>query len=94
MRSTLTQIGSFALTLTMATWMVGCDDSCLELSKEVCRCESTQSSQSACLQRLDTRTSGRDANPEEIERCNDLLDTCSCDALAVGDYEACGLSEE
>lgn len=77
-----------------ATGLVGCDDSCVDLSQQICRCESTQTGQQACLQRLDGRTADRTPTADELEQCNALLDTCSCSALADGDYAACGLSEE
>lgn len=82
---------SFAVT---AMVLSGCDDSCVDLSQQICRCESTQTGQAACLQRLDGRVASRTPTANELEQCNELLDTCNCDALANGDYQACGLSEE
>lgn len=82
-----------ALFILAVTNITACSDSCVDLSQEICACEPSQTAQTACLNRLDTRTSLRDATEEELERCTQLLDTCTCDALARGDYAACGLAE-
>ncbi|MEM6732675.1 MAG: hypothetical protein AAF658_14040 [Myxococcota bacterium] len=83
-----------AVVVAVSSLSQGCDDSCRDLSEQICQCESTQTSQSACLQRLDQREGAVVVGTEDLERCNALIDTCTCDALANGDYAACGLSVE
>lgn len=81
----------------LSTQVAACDDACLALSKEICRCESTQLAQQACIQRVENEASqAPDGTPtvKQKERCTELIDSCNCDALAAGDLEACGLAYE
>lgn len=70
----------------------GCDPPCVALAKEVCRCEATEREQRACIERVEDDASAREATDEESARCEELLDTCSCERLDAGDLAACGLT--
>ena len=74
--------------------LAACDDACSDLSERICSCEATQNSQRACLQRLDQRSADRNPTAQDLEQCNALIDTCSCEQLADGNYAACGLAVE
>lgn len=69
-----------------------CDDPCVDLAKKICRCSETQTEQQACIQRVDADAGEREASAEEQEVCADLIDTCTCKALAQGELAACGLT--
>lgn len=69
-----------------------CDDPCVDLAKKICRCSETQTEQQACIQRVDADAAEREASADERERCADLLDACTCKALAQGELAACGLT--
>lgn len=93
MRVTLTHL-TFVVLLCAGS-LAGCEDACSSLSEQICRCESTQTGQQACLQRLNQRTGAiNDPSPEQLEVCEALMDTCDCQTLANGDYAACGLAVE
>ena len=77
--------------------MIGgaCDNACVELSHKVCQCKPTESEQQACVQRVDNATEVTPVeSTKDLERCEKLLDSCTCKKLADGDLEACGLARE
>jgi hypothetical protein len=70
----------------------GCDDACSSLNRTICDCEPTDARKDSCNQRRSsTSASPTDA---DTERCEMLIDTCTCDALADGRLDACGLALE
>ena len=85
---------SLILSLGISFLGAGCDNACTELNNKRCRCERTEAEQRACLQRVDSLSGGRDLTTEELETCERLLDTCTCEAMAMGNIKACGLAIE
>jgi hypothetical protein len=73
-----------------------CSTPCKELAEQICRCESNQRAQQSCLLDLENRESDVAISEDQGEACQALLDTgdCSCDRLAAGDLQACGLALE
>lgn len=69
----------------------GCDDACVALSEEICRCRPTEFQQQQCISRISDLASTESPSSTQRQRCEDLLDTCTCDALEAGDVSQCGL---
>lgn len=84
---------ALTLALLAAVSTSGCQGPCRTLAEQVCRCSSSPREQQACEVRIDANARGRSVSSEEAERCEALLDTCTCDALQRGERQACGLSE-
>ena len=74
--------------------MIGCGDPCLQLSRDICRCERTEFEQQACIQRVEAAALDVDLSAGQEDCCADLRDSCTCDRLAAGDLAACGLAQE
>jgi hypothetical protein len=70
-----------------------CQGPCRTLAEQVCRCSTSPRAQQACEVRVDANARGRSVSEEEAERCEALLDSCTCAALQRGERQACGLSE-
>jgi phage-related protein len=70
----------------------GCSGPCRALAETVCSCEPNDVEQQACLVRIDA-VSDRPVSPAEEDRCDQLLESCTCDALAVDNFAACGLTK-
>jgi hypothetical protein len=71
----------------------GCEDPCLSLARELCRCERTETEQLSCIELVET-VSVPDPTEEEQDCCVQLLESCNCDALGDGDLAACGIAQE
>ena len=71
---------------------MGCDGPCRALAEQVCQCEPSARERNACNVKLDQADSRDDPTPEEEALCSELLDTCTCDALAQDNLAACGLT--
>jgi hypothetical protein len=83
-----------ALTLLAAVLVLpACTSPCDELASTICGCEKTRDRQDACRQ---TFVSGNpvSVSSERQDLCDQYLETCTCEALASGDYAACGLANE
>ncbi len=78
----------FGLSLTLS----GCSGPCRALAETVCSCEPNDVEQQACLVRIDA-VADRPVSTAEAERCDQLLESCTCDALAADNYAACGLTK-
>lgn len=74
--------------------VTACSDPCVDLSEKVCRCERTEVEQRACIQRVNDEAGLRDTTTAQQDRCSELLDGCTCEALADGDLARCGLAYE
>jgi len=79
-----------AVTLSSA----GCGNACVDLAKQICSCQPTKAKQADCQTRVDTQKLASDANKAERQRCSELVDTCTCAAIACGDLAACGLARD
>jgi hypothetical protein len=72
----------------------GCSNVCEDLASRICGCERNSSSVSACNSKVNADTFGDNPTKKQLDACQAALDTCSCDALACGDFEACGLAND
>jgi hypothetical protein len=86
-------LGAF-LALALSAW--GCGNPCNDLAGKVCDCQPTRAKQKSCEISVDSASQNISLSDEEKDRCSEILDaeTCTCDALAAGDYASCGLSED
>jgi hypothetical protein len=77
-----------------------CGDPCKDLALKICDCAATAEARKTCTSQVQARAGQRhkDANTEQEQagrdRCANLIDGCSCDALKAGNLQACGLSVE
>lgn len=77
----------------LAAALAGCDGPCQTLSERICSCEPNSTEQQSCLLKVQIR-GDTPVTIEEEARCSELLDSCSCEALADNDYLACGIFSE
>ena len=75
---------------------VGCGSACKDLAHKVCNCQPTRAKKDHCNLSIDSVAQNFDLSDEEEDRCQNILDSgrCTCEALAAGDYSACGLSAD
>lgn len=71
----------------------GCDGPCRSLAERVCECEPNIRLRNACQQEIDANGNVRQPTSEEDDRCIELLETCTCQALERQDFAACGLTK-
>lgn len=79
------------LLLAAVTVAGGCSEPCTDLAHEICRCKRTETEQQSCITQVDSDTN--QASEDEQQQCNDLLESCNCHELEVGNLAACGLAE-
>ena len=72
--------------------LFSCEDPCVALAKDVCRCEEQETEQKSCIQNVEDEAGGKDLSQSEQDLCESLLDTCTCDALDQGEYALCGMA--
>ncbi|MBI2378803.1 MAG: hypothetical protein HYV07_32715 [Deltaproteobacteria bacterium] len=86
-----------AAALFFATILVasgaGCQNACEALADEICGCGLNRSEQNACLEATKASESSRALSERDLAACESKLDTCSCEALASNDPDACGLTK-
>jgi hypothetical protein len=70
----------------------GCGEPCADLANKICGCEKTAAAKQACLDRVKSDGQASKATSSEQDRCTELEKTCTCQALACGNWEACGLA--
>jgi hypothetical protein len=77
--------------LTAAAVLASCTEPCDDLAGRICGCEPTKDTESLCKR---TYVAGNPVNitSKQQDQCDQLLSTCTCAALAGGDYAACGLA--
>ena len=82
---------SFLLALVLCA---GCGSACKDLAHKICDCQPTRAKKDRCNVSIDTLASNFSLSVEEENRCQHILDSgrCTCEAIAAGDYSACGLS--
>ncbi|MBI5527713.1 MAG: hypothetical protein HY897_15390 [Deltaproteobacteria bacterium] len=93
MRRLLAAAGAAAAFAIAVLVLPACTSPCDELASTICGCEKTRDRQDACRQTFVT------GNPvsvssERQDVCDRYLETCTCEALASGDYAACGLANQ
>ena len=68
---------------------------CRQVAEVVCACEPDQSSQRSCLSEVEVARAAHPATDADLAACDEVLasEQCTCDALALGEIEACGLAQ-
>ena len=90
---------SLILLVILTTLVCGTSfgDACKDLSDQICNCEPTEALQQACLRRVDAeaKLAAGAITEGELLSCTAIIDAgnCTCDSLADGDFQACGLAE-
>jgi hypothetical protein len=76
--------------------VTACADPCRDLAEVVCSCEANRSRELSCLNEMNAAREQNEATEEETHRCEAILaaQSCSCDALNLGERNACGLAED
>ena len=74
----------------------GCGSACKDLANKICDCQTTRAKEDRCRINIDAAADNFDLSDEEENRCQEILDSgyCTCEALEVGAYSACGLSAD
>ncbi len=72
----------------------GCEGPCRTLAQRICECSASPNEQRACEIRVDNNANGRQPTSADEETCEDLLDSCSCRALELGERHLCGLTDD
>ena len=90
-RTAFVLIALAALLMLAALLNGACSSPCDELASTICGCEKTTDRRDACKKTFVT------GNPVSISSkrqdvCSKYLDSCTCDALDAGQFEACGLT--
>lgn len=73
--------------------ITGCGDPCEDLGTRVCSCRDSRSEVNLCVSQMQARMDLGAASEGAQGLCLERLETCDCDALARGDWAACGLAE-
>jgi hypothetical protein len=82
----------FVSLLVVALPVAGCGSPCEDLDNKICSCEANQTDVDACTAKVNSDK--RSATNAEQTRCSQLIDTCTCSALACGNLSACGLAKD
>jgi len=83
----------WCLGLMLATAAAGCGNPCDDLVNKICGCNANDTAVTACKNRVSADTLYSSPTAEQKNVCATLNDTCTCNALACGDYAACGLAK-
>jgi len=73
---------------------LSCGNPCEDLGKKVCSCQTTAAAEAACVQRVKDEAKRTPITSTNKELCAEVIDGCSCEKLAAGDFKACGLATE
>ena len=82
-----------AILIIVAGLMAACETPCRTLAEVVCACNDNRSVEQSCLAEVTLAAETNPASEDAEVFCSERLDSCSCDALARGHFEACGLAE-
>ncbi len=77
-------------------FITGCGSACEDLADKICKCQPTRIKEDTCRISIDAAKKNLDVTSEQEDVCQEILDSgdCTCEALAAGDYEACGLAND
>ncbi|RYF10886.1 MAG: hypothetical protein EOO40_04310 [Deltaproteobacteria bacterium] len=84
----------------VALWcaVAACGDPCRDLAEAYCNCEPMPERRAACLDKVgaiyeqNKQNKQQDQDAGAAKSCRNLLDGCTCEAVAQGNLQACGLS--
>jgi len=82
------------LGLALATTIAACGNPCDDLVNRICSCNSNDTTVTACKNKVSADTTNNSPTSAQKDTCSKLLDTCTCSALACGNYAACGLAND
>ncbi len=83
----------WCLGLVLATATAACGNPCDDLVNTICGCNSNDTAIQACKNRVSADTMYTSPTAAQKDTCSKLNDTCTCNALACGDFAACGLAK-
>lgn len=83
----------WCLGLMLATVAGGCGNPCDDLVNKICGCNANDTAVTACKNRVSADTMYGSPTAAQKDTCASLLSSCTCGALACGDYAACGLAK-
>ncbi len=85
-----------ALMFGSGLFLGGCGSACEDLADKICKCQPTRIKEDTCRISIDAAKKNLDLTSEQEDTCQEILDSgdCTCEALAAGDYQACGLSND
>ncbi len=72
-----------------------CADPCRQVAEQVCACEVDQSRERSCLNEVGAASEAHEASEADLQTCQRIVEanSCTCEALALGRMQACGLAE-
>ena len=72
-----------------------CADPCRQVAEQVCACEPDQSRERSCLVEVGAASEAHEASEADLQACQRVVEanSCTCEALALGNLSACGLAE-
>jgi hypothetical protein len=70
----------------------GCSNACDDLSSRICQCEQNSTAVATCNSRVNADNFGTNPSKEQLSACSAALDTCTCAALACGEFYKCGMA--
>ncbi len=72
-----------------------CADPCRQVAEVVCACETDQSRERTCLNEVEATRQAHPASESDLQACEQIIESnqCDCEALALGQTEACGLAQ-
>jgi hypothetical protein len=74
--------------------LAACTAPCDQLADNICNCVSDLTLRAACKQQVSAEDSTVKVSSADQNFCSEKLNTCTCDRLANGDRDACGLTRE
>ncbi len=89
-----THAWAFVVLAAAGAPLAGCGNACVDLATTICDCSPTTAEQTACHNGVETQKLAQNANKAQLERCQELKDTCTCEALGARDLAACGLARD
>jgi hypothetical protein len=85
-----------AILLCILFSFLACRKPCKDFATAVCKCESTQSEQDSCIQRVNAEAGSIQVTEKEEQACAAIVDHCKplCEKLQNGELATCGLAVE
>ena len=79
----------------LGLFSAGCGSACKDLANRICECQPTRAKQEQCKKAIDAANKNLDPSDEEENRCDKLMQACTCELIRSGNYHSqCGLSSQ
>jgi len=86
-------IRALLTSLLAAVSLAACANPCITLAEKVCECEPLSSQVEDCKQAVNEEQVRTETTSEDEDRCEALLDSCTCEGLTTPEgKQACGLA--